>query len=247
MEERLQKILARADVGSRRECERLIAQGSVIVNGKTVTDLGTKVDPSKAAIKLDGKLLHVNVEPILKNAQYLIVYKPRGVLTTMKPDFEERATISDLLPAKLKARVFPVGRLDFNSEGLVLFTNDGELAYRLTHPKFKLPKTYEVKVHGIPSPRILKILATGVNLEDGRTLPASVRIIRQTNSNTWLSITLHEGKKRQIRRMCEKVRLPVSKLRRVSIGPIKLQGLERGQYRFLQPDEINKLKAAVKL
>lgn len=247
MEERLHKVLARSGVGSRRECERLIAQGLIVVNGKKVRDPGTKIEPQKASIKIDGKTLKVDADPTLKNAQYLAVYKPRGVLTTMKSDPEERSTMLDLLPARLKTRVFPVGRLDFNSEGLVLLTNDGELAHRLTHPKFKLPKTYEVKVHGIPSPRILKILSTGVNLEDGRTLPATVRIIRKTRTNTWLSFTLHEGKKRQIRRMCAKVRLPVSKLRRISIGPIKLQGLERGQHRFLEPDEVKKLKTAVKL
>jgi len=247
MQERLQKILARAGVGSRRECERLIAQGSVVVNGKTVTHLGTKVDPQNAAIKVDGKMVTVDAGQTPKNAQYLVLYKPRGVLTTMKPDSENRQTLLDLLPSKLKTRVFPVGRLDFNSEGLVFLTNDGELAYRLTHPKFKLPKTYEVKVHGIPSPRMLKILSQGVNLEDGRTMPASVRILRQTRSNAWLSFTLREGKKRQIRRMCDKVRLPVSKLKRVSIGPITLQGLERGQFRYLQPNEVKKLKAAVKL
>jgi 23S rRNA pseudouridine2605 synthase/16S rRNA pseudouridine516 synthase len=247
MQERLHKVLARAGIGSRRQCERLIAQGLVVVNGKTVTDMGTKVDPQKASIKVDGKMVKTDAALRAHNAQYLVLYKPRGVLTTMKPDPEKRSTILDLLPARLKTRIFPVGRLDFNSEGLVLLTNDGELAYRLTHPKFKLPKTYEVKVHGIPTPRILKILSQGVNLEEGRTQPASVRIIRHTRSNAWLSITLHEGKKRQIRRMCAKVRLPVSKLRRISIGPIKLQGLERGKFRYLRPDEVKKLKAAVKL
>ena len=231
MEERLQKILARAGVGSRRECERLIAQGAVMVNGETVTDLGLKFDPDKAAIKLHGKLLHVDAEPTLKNAQYIILYKPRGVLTTMKPDAKGRRTMLDLLPAKLKTRVFPVGRLDFNSEGLVLLTNDGELAYRMTHPKFKLPKVYEVKVHGLPTKKILDILAHGVYLEDGRTQPAKVRILRTTGKNTWLKFIIHEGKKRQIRRMCEKVRLPVTKLKRVKIGPLTLRGLERGQLR----------------
>lgn len=247
MEERLQKVLARAGVGSRRECERLIARGAVAVNGKTVTDQGIRVNPGKAAIKVDGKLLRVPAEPAPEQAQYLIIYKPRGMLTTMKPDGEGRPTIVELLPAKLKSRVFPVGRLDFNSEGLVLLTNDGELAYRLTHPKFKLPKVYEVKVHGIPSPKILKILETGVNLEDGRTLPAKVQVIGRTKTNAWLRITLHEGKKRQIRRMCAKMRLPVSKLRRVAIGPISVQDLERKQHRFLRPDEVKKLRTAVKL
>jgi pseudouridine synthase len=165
----------------------------------------------------------------------------------MKADSEGRSTLLDLLPARIKTRLYPVGRLDFNSEGLVLLTNDGELAYRLTHPKFKLPKTYEVKVHGIPSERILRTLSQGVELEDGRTRPASVRMVRRTKTNAWLLFTLHEGRKRQIRRMCDKMRLPVSKLKRISIGPVMLKDLQRGQFRYLQPDEVHKLKAAVKL
>lgn len=246
MEERLQKILAHAGVGSRRECEQLIIQGDVIVNGERVTELGVKLDPEQCAIKVHGKIISTVVSD--KTPQYLVLYKPRGYLTMMKPDPEGRRTLLDLLNRKvLKHRVYPVGRLDFNSEGLLLLTNNGELAYRLTHPKFKVAKTYEVKVHGVPSKRILDILSNGMNLEDGRTKPARVKIVRITGRNAWLLMTIFEGKKRQIRRMCEKVRFPVSKLRRVKIGPLRLHGLARGQFRFLSDREIQQLKEAVKL
>ncbi|PIE35478.1 pseudouridine synthase [candidate division KSB3 bacterium] len=246
MEERLQKILAYAGVGSRRECEQLIVQGSVFVNGERVTELGIKLDPAQCMIKVDGTLISTAVQD--NTPQYLILHKPRGYLTTMKPDPDERPTLLDLLNRKvLKHRVYPVGRLDFNSEGLILLTNDGELAYRLTHPKFKVLKTYEVKVHGIPPRRILDILANGVNLEDGRTRPAQVKFLRTTGRNAWISISIFEGKKRQVRRMCEKVRFPVTKLRRVKIGNLKLHGLPLGQHRFLEEREIRKLKEAVKL
>lgn len=247
MKERLHKILAQAGVASRRECERLISRGSVVVNGQIVTELGFKVDPERDAIKVNRKRLSVK-QLSQQASQYLILYKPKGVLTTMKPDPKGRATLLELLPGRLKTRVYPVGRLDFNSEGLVLLTNDGELAFRLTHPKFKLPKTYEVKVHGIPSEQILQRLSKGIILDEGKkTLPAGVRLLRKTRTNAWLLFTLHEGRKRQIRRMCESVRLPVSKLKRIAIGPITLKGITRGQHRFLLPEEIKKLKEAVKL
>ncbi len=246
MEERLQKILAHAGVGSRRACEQLIAQGHVVVNGERVTQAGIKLDPEQCMIKVYGTLI-ATASPE-RAGQYLILHKPRGYLTTMKPDPDNRLTLLDLLSRKvLKHRVYPVGRLDFNSEGLILLTNDGELAYRMTHPRFKVAKTYEVKVHGIPPQRILDILAHGVNLEDGRTRPAHVKFLRTTGRNAWISISIFEGKKRQIRRMCEKVRFPVSKLRRVKIGNLTLQGLPRGQFRVLHGHEIQQLKEDVKL
>jgi pseudouridine synthase len=244
--ERLQKILAHAGVGSRRECERLIAQGVVTVNGQRVTEIGTKVDPEECAIKVHGKLLQLT--PTKKTYQYLLLHKPKGYLTTMKADPEGRLTLLDLLPKKrIKARVYPVGRLDYNSEGLVLLTNDGELAYRLMHPKYKVSKTYQVKVHGIPSPKVLRILSQGVYLEDGRTAPAKVKIVKTTGKNAWLLFTIYEGKKRQIRRMCEKVRFPVLKLKRTILGPMTLTDLEPGHFRHLSGEEVQILKHAVKL
>lgn len=246
MEERLQKILAHAGVGSRRECEKLIEQGLVTVDGERVTELGIKLDPAQYAIKVDGTL--IRPETLNPAHQYVILHKPKGFLTTVKPDPKERPTIMELLNTKVtKYRVYPVGRLDFNTEGLVLLTNDGELANRLTHPHYKVPKTYEVKVQGIPPKRILDILASGVNLEDGRTLPARVKLLRATGKNAWLLLTIFEGRNRQIRRMCDKVRFPVLKLRRVKIGPLRLTGLPRGQFRFLTDQETLDLKHAVKL
>jgi 23S rRNA pseudouridine2605 synthase len=242
--ERLQKILAQAGVASRRACEKLIAEGAIIVNGQPVTEPGMMVDPETAAIKVHGK--RIKVAPDSQVYHYLALYKPKGYLTTMQPDEEGRPTILNLFE-RMKTRVYPVGRLDFNSEGLVLLTNDGELAHRLTHPKFKVPRTYEVKVHGVPSERVLNRLARGVMLEDGKTRPALVKILRVTGNNTWLLFTIYEGKKRQVRRMCEQVRLPVSKLKRIAIGPITLKGLERGNFRVLSPEEIQKLKKAVSL
>lgn len=246
MEERLQKILAHAGVASRRECEKLISEGAVVVNGERVTAVGIKLDPEKCTIKVHGKI--IEHAPRDQSFQYLILHKPRGVLTTMREDPEGRPTLLNLLnPKVLKHRLYPVGRLDFNSEGLLLLTNDGELAHRMTHPKFKAPKTYEVKVHGVPPRRILDFLAQGVNLEDGRTRPAKVKLLRVTGKNSWLLMTIGEGKKRQIRRMCEKMRYPVTKLRRVKIGPLLLRGLAVGKFRYLTDPEIQKLREAVKL
>ena len=248
MEERIHKILAHAGIASRRACEQLILDGCVTLNGTLVTDVSTKADPYTSAIKVNGKLLSMNLEQP-ESHQYFLLYKPRGVLTTMTPDEEKsRPTILNLLNTKMRTyHVYPVGRLDFNSEGLLLLTNDGDLAYRLTHPKFKVPKTYEVKVHGIPPKKILDILANGVNLEDGRTAPARVKILKITGKNAWLLMTISEGKKRQIRRMCEKVRYPVSKLRRVKIGPLNMMGLTPGKIRSLTEREVVLLKQAVQL
>ncbi len=244
--ERLQKILAHAGIGSRRECERLIEQGAVTINGQQVTEVGIKIDPADSAIKVHGKLLQIS--PAHPFHQYGMLYKPAGVLSTIKPDNKGRQTLVDLLPQKkLKGRVYPVGRLDYNSEGLVLLTDDGELAYRLTHPKYKVAKTYHVKVHGIPSPKILNILSQGVNLEDGRTAPASVKILRVTGKNAWLVFSIQEGKKRQIRRMCKKVRFHVTKLKRMKIGPLALKDVKPGEFRVLADEEIHRLKQAVKL
>ncbi len=246
MEERLQKILAHAGVASRRECEVLIAGGAVKVNGERVSEVGIKLDPKKCTIKVHGKL--IDAAPRNRSFQYLILHKPRGYLTTMKEDPENRPTLLNLLsPKVLKNRLYPVGRLDFNSEGLLLLTNDGELAHRMTHPKFKVPKTYEVKVHGVPPRRILDFLAQGVNLEDGRTRPAKVKLSRVTGKNAWLMMTIQEGKKRQIRRMCEKMRYPVTKLRRIKIGPLQLSGLTIGKFRHLSDREVQKLRESVKL
>ncbi len=242
MEERLQKILSRMGVASRRHAEELIRQGRVTVNGKVAT-IGMKADPDRDHIKVDGKLL-LRREPKV----YIMLYKPKGVLTTLE-DPEGRPTIKDILEG-IKYRVYPVGRLDFNSEGLLICTNDGELAYKLIHPRFKVPKTYWVKVKGDVPERKLDIIRAGMLLEDGtRTLPCQVRRIRmpKTRKNTWVEITMTEGKKRQIRRMFEKLRHPVLKLKRIKIDGLRLTGLLPGQWRYLTPEEVKRLKESVGL
>jgi len=235
MMERLQKVLAKAGIASRRESEKLIEEGRVMVNSKIVTQLGTKVDPTRDAIQVDGKRISLK-----KPYRYLLLYKPAGYLTTFKTE-EPKPTLADLLP-KIPARVFPVGRLDFNSEGLVFLTDDGELAYLLQHPKFEVPKVYEVRVHGIPDEAALSRLSKGVRLEDGKTGPARIELIRKTGKNAWLRMILFEGKKREVRRMCEAIGHPVSRLRRIALGPLTLRGLQKGEYRYLTSEEIASLK-----
>ncbi len=228
-------------VASRRAAEEMIREGRVTVNGQVAT-IGMKADPDRDHIKVDGRLL-LRPEP----RAYLILNKPKGVLTTLE-DPEGRPTIKELLKG-VKFRVYPVGRLDFNSEGLLILTNDGDLAYRLIHPKFKVPKTYLVKVKGIVEEKKLDLLRRGIRLEEGVTAPAEIRrvFMPRTKNNTWLEITLHEGKKRQIRRMFEKIRHPVLKLKRIRIDGIRLGDLKPGQWRYLSPEEVKKLKAAVGL
>ena len=222
MEERLQKVLASAGVASRREAEKYILAGRVKVNGKIVKELGTKVG-EKAFILVDGK-------PIKREKKaYYLFYKPRGVVTTMTE------------------RVFPVGRLDYNTEGLLLLTNDGDLAQKLTHPKHEVNKTYRVTVPGLVPQDKLDLLRIGVKLEDGMTAPAIVTLIGYDNekSNTTFDIVIHEGRNRQVRRMCDFIGFPVRQLKRIKLGNLTLQGLKRGGYRILNEDEINALiKAA---
>ncbi len=241
MEERIQKILSKAGIASRRKAEQLILEGRVFVNGKVAT-LGMKADMEKDYIKVDGKLV-LKPEP----KTYIALNKPKGFLTTLE-DPEGRPTIRELLRG-IRYRVYPVGRLDFYSEGLLILTNDGELAYRLIHPSYKVPKTYLVKVKGIIDEKDLNKLRQGIMLEDGMTAPAQIKRIRmpKTEKNSWLEITIHEGKKRQIRRMFERVRHPVLKLKRVRIDGIKLGNLPPGQWRYLDKEEIQKLKKSVKI
>ncbi|NOY64147.1 MAG: rRNA pseudouridine synthase [Nitrospirae bacterium] len=241
MEERIQKILSKAGIASRRKAEQLILEGRVLVNGRVAT-LGMKADMEKDYIKVDGKLV-LKPEP----KTYIVLNKPKGFLTTLE-DPEGRPTIRELLKG-IRYRVYPVGRLDFYSEGLLILTNDGELAYRLIHPSYKVPKTYLVKVKGIVEEKDLNKLRQGIMLEDGMTAPANIKRIRmpKTEKNSWLEITIYEGKKRQIRRMFERVRHPVLKLKRIRIDGIKLGNLPPGQWRYLTGEEIQKLKKSVKI
>lgn len=238
-EERLQKIIARAGLASRREAEEMILAGRIRLNGKVVTELGTKADPERDHIKLDGKLITRSEEP-----RYILLYKPKEVMTTVD-DPEGRKTVMDLLRG-VRERVFPVGRLDYHSEGLIVLTNDGELAYKLSHPSHGTVKTYHVKVKGVPSDRIIEKLARGIVLDGKRTRPAEVERLRTTGTgreegNSWFVIRLQEGRTQQIRKMFQIVGHPVSKLKRVAIGSLQDGSLQPGQWRPLEPFEIRLL------
>ena len=241
MIERLQKYLAGAGIASRRKCEELILQGLVEVNNSVVTELGTKVDPKKDKIKLDGKLIKYKEK---KHYLYILLNKPKGYLTSLSDPFG-RKTVMDLLK-DVKERVHPVGRLDYNSEGLLILTNDGELTNALTHPSKEVEKVYIVKLKGIPSSENLKILSKGVTLKNNYKLsPCSVYLINTINGNAILKIKIKEGKKRQIRKMAEYIGHFVLKLRRIQTGPISLKGVKPGEYRYLNKEEIKSLKKIV--
>ncbi len=238
--ERLQKYLARAGIASRRRAEEMIEQGFVQVNGSTVTEMGVKIEPGQDHVTVNGQEVRLREEPV-----YFLFNKPRRVMTTLH-DPEQRAKISDYLQG-IKTRVYPVGRLDYLTEGLLILTNDGELAYRLTHPKYKVKKTYRTKVAGVVEERFLQRLQKGVRLEDGFTAPAGAKKIETGQDYTVLEITIHEGRNRQVRRMCEAIGHPVISLKRTKFGPLVLDGLPGGHYRALQPPEILALKKACQL
>jgi 23S rRNA pseudouridine2605 synthase len=240
MKIRLNKFLALAGVASRREADKLISEGRVSVNGKIVDILGTQVDGEKDRIELDGKRIKAPPSDI-----YLMLNKPPGYLVTAKDPFQ-RPTIMDLLP-NLKNRVFPVGRLDFDSEGLVLLTSDGELAYRLMHPRFQVIKEYRVRVNAKPDRRTLAVLEKGIPLDGKKTAPAKFRILATTVKGTLLQAKLHEGRKRELRRMFEFKGFRVLALKRVKLGPLHLGHLKRGHWRYLTQDEIARLKRNVQL
>lgn len=237
--ERLQKILARVGYGSRRACEELVSAGRVTVNGMTAV-LGTKADLSKDVICVDG----IQVSSAQMNLVYVALHKPRGVLSDSGIG-DERPTVRDLVP--IHGHLFSVGRLDLNSEGLILLTNDGELANRLTHPRYGHEKEYRVLVTGHPDEQQLSIWRRGVVLEDGyRTAPARVKIEGVAGKNTWLRVVLREGRKRQIREVGARIGLPVLRIIRVRIGNLLLGDLKPGEWRYLTPDEIEALQKAVR-
>lgn len=232
---RLQKYLARAGVASRRACEAIILAGRVSVNGAVVTELGTKVVPERDTVEVDGKVVLLGDSQVI-----LMLNKPKGYLTSMSDPFS-RACVSDLIPTDRYPGIFPVGRLDRNTTGLLLFTTDGELGNKLLHPREHVDKTYHALVTGHVSSDVLRQLESGVVLEDGITSPAKAEVIKKTKKNTWLSLTIHEGRKRQVRRMCDAVGFPVKELQRVSFGPLSLGDLKQGSYRELTAVECREL------
>ena len=234
-EERVQKILANAGIGSRRFCEKFIEAGRVTVNGRVVK-LGAKADPATDQICLDSK--EINAAP--KNI-YIAIYKPRGILSSAKTE-HGRKSVVDLVP--LPDRVFPVGRLDIESEGLMLLTNDGKLANLLTHPRYGHEKEYKVLVARQPDEDQLAIWRRGVVLEDGyRTQPVSVSVEKMHGKGAWLKVVMKEGRKRQIRETAAQLSLPIVKLIRVRIGSLKVGGLRPGQFRDLTPAEVKQLQS----
>jgi 23S rRNA pseudouridine2605 synthase len=234
--ERLQKVLARVGFGSRRVCEQLIDEGRVEVNGE-VAMLGRRVDPERDRVAVDGVTI-----PVRPGLVYYLLNKPSKVVTTAS-DPEGRPTVVELVPAE--PRVFPVGRLDWDTEGVLLLTNDGDLAHGLTHPSRGVPKTYLAEVTGVPSRGALRQLREGIDLEDGRTAPAKARLAQATPTGAALEIVIHEGRNRQVRRMCEAIGHPVRRLVRTRFGPLHDNRLAPGQWRALTQGEIRALYAAI--
>jgi 23S rRNA pseudouridine2605 synthase len=247
---RLQKVLAQAGIGSRRACETLISEGRVEVNSEVIVELGRRVDPERDVIRVDGARI-----PPPRRHLYLALNKPRGVVVTMD-DPEGRRTVADLIAAgadrrtgipggtRLAARnerLFHVGRLDIDSEGLLILTNDGDLAHKLAHPSYQVPKTYIVEVSGLLAPDTLRRLRRGITLDDGPVRPTSVKIVSAVGEKTLLKITLLEGRNRIVRRTMEAVGHPVRRLSRIGIGPVRLGSLKVGEFRELTRDELGGL------
>jgi 23S rRNA pseudouridine2605 synthase len=238
-EERLQKILSLAGVASRRQSEKLMLEGRVIVNGKVITELGSKADLERDHIKVDGRLLKAP-----KHQVYIVLFKPRSTVTTVS-DPEGRTTVMELLRG-VKERVYPVGRLDYHSEGLLLLTNDGDMANSIMSAATHLQKTYVVKSNGPLTPEQQQQFREGVPLSGRRTLPAGIKLIRE-GDNPWYEVKLIEGRNNQIRMMFRHFGRLVEKLRRVRIGPLEMGPLKPGQFRYLSEEEVHKLKRAIQV
>jgi pseudouridine synthase len=238
MQERLQKLIAAAGIASRRHAEAIITAGEVTVNGKVITELGTKADPETDHIKVRGKLINTSLQK--PENVYVLLNKPRGYLSSVS-DPEKRPLVMELLPPSL-GRLHPVGRLDFNTEGLLLLTNDGDFTNFITAARNKVEKIYEAKVKGVPEEQAIERLRRGVVLDDGtRTAPAKIRRLGETESNAWFEILLHEGKNQQIRRMFDLIGHSVLKLRRSRIGFLRDDALKPGRWRRLTDTEVSRL------
>ena len=238
MEQRLQKLLAAAGVASRREAEELIRAGRVAVDGLIVTELWTKADPESARITVDGRL--IDLKP---NRVYVLLNKPRGYMSTTHDPHAKRV-VTDLVK-DIGVPLYPVGRLDVDTEGLLILTNDGDFTYRITHPSHQVPKTYRAVVRGLVLEETAHLLSSGVVLDDGITAPAKVRLlgINTVRETSVLELTIHEGRKRQIRRMLDTVGHPVIRLTRIRIGNLTAGDLRPGEWRFLKPQEVRELLA----
>ncbi|WP_096188578.1 pseudouridine synthase [Evansella halocellulosilytica] len=233
--ERLQKVIAQAGITSRRKAEQLITEGKVKVNGSIVTELGTKVDVSQDEVIVNGVPLEKE-EPV-----YFLLYKPTGVISSVKDD-KQRKVVTDYIEAE--QRIYPIGRLDYDTSGLILLTNDGEFANTLMHPKYNISKTYIAKIEGIPDRQIVRKLERGIMLDDRKTAPAKAKVIKsdRKKGTSIVELTIHEGRNRQVRRMFEAVGHPVIKLKREQYGFLNLQGLNAGEYRELKPHEVKQLR-----
>ena len=239
---RLQKFLSQSGIASRRKSEELIRQGKVKVNGEVVNIMGTKINPQHDEVRVNDKIVKAKEEKI-----YIIVNKPEGYLSSVSDPFN-RPTVLDLVSKDIRKGLYPAGRLDYDSSGLVLLTNDGEFTYKLTHPKYEIPKTYIVTVNGVPNEDMVNKLRRGVKIQDNvTTMPAVVEKSRIINSDAVLKIIIREGKKRQIRKMCEKIGHPVISLTRIKIGELTLGNLPLGEYRFLNDEETQYLKKILSL
>ncbi len=242
---RLQKMIAAAGVASRRAAEQLIADGRVTVNGRTVRELGARAHPSRDDVRVDGRRV-----TRAERLRYLLIHKPAGYITTRR-DPQRRPTVLDLIPG-VREYVYPVGRLDYDSEGLLLLTNDGQLAAVLTHPRHAVLRVYEAVVRGVPTPAQLRRLANGVTLDGRRTAPAEVRLMPQRGTehsrarDTRIRVTLREGRNRQVRRMFDVIGHPVCRLRRTRLGPLALRGLKPGDARELTAAELKALRRAAR-
>jgi 23S rRNA pseudouridine2605 synthase len=231
---RLQKYLAGCGIASRRKAEEMISQGRITVDGEVITAMGAQIDPATQEIRLDGKLVTPHDDLL-----YILLNKPQGYVTTLS-DPQGRPIVTSLLHG-IKARLFPVGRLDLDTEGALILTNDGELAQKIQHPSHEVTKTYEAQVLGRPAEKMLQKLEHGILLEEKKTAPAKLTVIARQSGTTSIRITIHEGRKRQVRKMFQAIGHPVIHLKRIAYGHLLLQGLKIGKYRFLTPEDLKKI------
>lgn len=232
---RLQKYMSKCGIASRRKCEELIIEGKVKVNGQVIKKLGYKIDENKDIVEFNNKIITLE-----KKLVYIILNKPIGYVTTVKDQFS-RPKVLDLIKS-INERIYPVGRLDYDTSGLLILTNDGDLTYKLTHPKHEIKKVYIAKIVGIPTKNVLKKFSNGLKIDNYITSKAEIKIIKKLNNSSIVKITIHEGKNRQVRKMCEKIGHPVINLKRIRIGNISLGNLRTGEWRDLNESEVKYLK-----